>query len=552
MEHDVTSLRGRRAIQRWNRVSVGDILERQTWSHPEKDAFIGRDGAFSAPEFERLTYRQADALANRIANRLLAEGLENGDRVMLFCDNSVEALVSLFGIAKAGLVAVPVNPHLAPDVITWMIGNIEPRFSIVDASVWLKLQEPFAQASFRVGTVIAVDGEIPEGVSGFADWIAESPDTEPDVEIHADDVWSLMHTSGTTALPKASMNTHVATTVASYDYALSYTRGLDFEQQIRMCTYLPVVHHVTHNESIIPALVAGGTVIVGRKLDAARLAGAITAERATAVWVGSPLFLEGLVRAAQTAPDQYDLSSLTSMMFAWNTISSKLHNELKDLCAPGFKLFEVLGQTESLIASRFWLEEWPEKVEAGGKNYIGRPTALSSTTIVDELGNDLRGQPGVTGEVVYRSPAVSTGYYRNEEATREAFRDGWFHSGDCCEYDEDGLLVMVDRFKDIVKSGGENVSSLRVEATLIEHPDVALVAVVGVADERWGERVTAIVMPAPGAEPNADEIIAFGREKLAGFETPKEIVFVDDMPRTVTGKILKHRLRESLDHGKLM
>lgn len=546
MDVDVTSLRGRRATARWNRTSVGDIFERITWSYPDKEAFVGCAGAFGTPAFERVTFREADAFANQIANSLLAAGLVAGDRVMLACENSVEAFLAMFGSAKAGLVVVPINPGLAPDVIASMIDNVQPRFAIVDAAVWDAITPVLDAAAVFARAVIPIGGPLPPSVPTFAEWIASAPTTEPDVEIHGDDIWALVHTSGTTAMPKASMVTHIATCFAGYDYALSYTRGLPVEQQIRMCSFLPVIHHVTHNESMIPALIAGGTAIIGRRVDAQGLAEAITKERATAVWIGSPRFLEGLVDVASSDREKYDLTSLTAMMFAWNTISSDLHERLKQLCAPGFALWETLGQTESIVSSRFWLNQWPEKVKAGQSNYVGRPSPLQSATIVDAEGLSLRGRPGEQGEVVYRSPALTTGYYRNPAATREAFRGGWFHSGDCCVYDEDELFVMVDRFKDIVKSGGENVSSLRVESVLVSHPDVVQAAVVGIPDDRWGEMVVAVLVARPGSDPDPDEVIRFARQRLAGFETPKRVQFVGTLPQTLTGKVLKHRVREDI------
>ena len=152
--------------------------------------------------------------------------------------------------------------------------------------------------------------------------------------------------------------------------------------------------------------------------------------------------------------------------------------------------------------------------------------------------------PGVPGEAVYRSPCITAGYYRDEEATSHALAHGWFHSGDSCAYDPTGAQVMVDRFKDIVKSGGENVSSTRVEAVLATHPAVDGVAVIGLPDDRWGEAVTAVVRRRRGSSPTEDDLIAFGRERLAGYEAPKRVFFVDAFPETVGGKVLKYRLRE--------
>jgi acyl-CoA synthetase (AMP-forming)/AMP-acid ligase II len=163
--------------------------------------------------------------------------------------------------------------------------------------------------------------------------------------------------------------------------------------------------------------------------------------------------------------------------------------------------------------------------------------------VMDLDGSDLAAQPGVAGEAVYRSPSMMSGYYRDEAATREAFRYGWFHSGDSCAYDDDGLRVMLDRYKDIIKTGGENVSSLRVEAVLSQHPDVGKAVVVGLPHPRWGEAVTAMVVRMPGSEPTREEIIAFCRTVLAGYETPKDVLFVDALPETVGGKVLKYKLR---------
>jgi acyl-CoA synthetase (AMP-forming)/AMP-acid ligase II len=151
---------------------------------------------------------------------------------------------------------------------------------------------------------------------------------------------------------------------------------------------------------------------------------------------------------------------------------------------------------------------------------------------------------------VYRSPAVTAGYYRDEQATAHAFRDGWFHSGDSCVYDDDGVRIMVDRYKDIVKSGGENVSSIRVEAVLEQHPGIARAAVIGVADDRWGEAVTAVVAPHPDTQLDPTDVIAFCRARLAGYETPKHVRFLDELPVTVGGKVLKYRLRAMFDDAR--
>ena len=545
MDFDVTSLNGRRAAERWNRVAVGDILERLTWAHPDREAIVAWAGAFADPRYERVTYREADATANRVANALLAAGLERSDRVVLYCDNSVEALLTMVGIAKAGLVAVPVNPLMAPDVLRWAIGHVEARYAITDAELYPRGAAAFEAAGLQPVVTIPIGGDAVPGSTTFGNWIAGHPDTEPDVEIHGDDIWSLLFTSGTTAMPKAVMSSHVYSYMASQSYTLSLTRGLRYEGDLRLCTFLPIVFHCGHHAAFFAAFLAGGTAIVGRRPDPAGNVSAISRERATAVWAGSPMLMQALADAAESDPE-IDLRSLTVALFSWSTMHPDLVARWQALCGEDLGLLEVFGQTEAMSCYRFWAGQWPDKVAAsrGTVNHVGAPNPLLAATVLDPEGNSLRDQPGVPGEAVYRSPAVTAGYYRDEPATREAFRHGWFHSGDSCAYEPDGQQVMVDRYKDIVKSGGENVSSPRVEGVVLQHPAVARVAVIALPDERWGELVCAVVTAMPGAEPDEADIIAFCRTQLAGYETPKRVIVVEEMPETVGGKILKYKLRE--------
>jgi acyl-CoA synthetase (AMP-forming)/AMP-acid ligase II len=202
---DVDSLFDRRADNRWDRTSVGDIVERMTWSRPDRVAITGWAGAFATPEFERLTYRQANEAVNRVAQGLLAAGLQRGDRVLLLCENSVEAYLFKLGVAKAGMTNVPLNPSLAPDVIAQLVALVEPRFSIVDAELWPAVAPAFELAGLRPDVTIGIGGG-PVGTSAaFPDFLAASSADEPDTVVHGDDIWEILFTSGTTALPKGVM-----------------------------------------------------------------------------------------------------------------------------------------------------------------------------------------------------------------------------------------------------------------------------------------------------------------------------------------------------------
>ncbi|GLZ50236.1 acyl-CoA synthetase [Actinomycetospora sp. NBRC 106375] len=542
---DVTSLRGRRAVNRWERMSVGDILERLTWSYPDKEAVVGWPGAFADPQHRRLTYHQADRLANRFANALLAEGLSNGDMVAMLCENSVEAYVAKIAVAKAGLVCVPINPNLAPDVVCYVLAQTEPRLVVVDAEVWPRVEAPLTALGLQPRVTIPIGGDAVPGSTTFTEFVAEAEGTEPETEIHADDIWEILYTSGTTAMPKGVMLSHTYSYTCALGYTVSMTRGLRLESEMRLCTFLPVIYHIGDHGFTLPAFFAGGTLIIGRRHDIPEVAAAVTQERVTALWGGAAPFLDALVSEASDDTRAHDLTSLTVLAYAWSAIPPPTADALLGLCGRQLTLLGLFGQTESMSAFRFWPARWPETYArtAPEVNYVGVPGPMLASVVTDEAGVSLRDTPGVTGEAVYRSPAVTAGYYRDEEATRTAFRHGWFHSGDACTYDDDGLVIMVDRFKDVVKSGGENVSSLRVEAVLAGHPDVAQVAVVGLPHVRWGEAVTAMVVMRPGRSVTEDDLIAFCRSRLAGFETPKRVVVLDSLPVSIGSKIKKYELR---------
>lgn len=546
MDIDVENFHNRRNNQRWNRMSIGDIFERMTWSMPDKECLIATPDATVNPLHARVTYRQAHELVNRVANGLLALGLPPAARVAMLCDNSVEAWLSKVAIAKAGLVATPMNVMMAADVITEGLQRMEASCAIVDADLWQRMGHSFEAAG--VTPVLSIGAEPDDAFPSFDAFIADQSIDDPDVAVHSDDIWEVLFTSGTTAKPKAVMVSHTYAYMAGYNHSMSQSRGLDHENELRIATFTPMTFHIGDLIVMFGPLLNGGTVILGRKPDGHMMAKVCTQERVTCLWGGSPQFVEGMVRAVQETPLAYDLSSITVMYFGWAPMSPGSLAAFARLCAPKLSVYELIGQTESVACHCFYINQNRDTYmrSAPALNYVGLPIPMLASTIMDEDGNDLRGQPGVEGEAVYRSPIMFSGYYRDPEATREAVRGDWLHSGDSFVYDDQGLRIMVDRYKDIVKSGGENVSSIRVESVLQQHPSIARAAVVGVPDDRWGEMVTACVITNPGVGLDTAEVIAFARERLAGFETPKQIVEMDAFPETVGGKILKYKLRAQL------
>lgn len=521
------------------------MLERLRYSFPDKEALVGWEGAYAHPDNARLTYLEADNKANQFANALLNRGLKKGDRVLFFCDNSVEGFLAKIAVAKAGMVAVPMNTMMAPDVISYLINYVEPSLFIADSEHWPKVETIFNKLNIQLDITIEIGGGVVLGSQSFEEFYAGQSTDEPDVEIHGDDIWEMLFTSGTTTMPKCVMVSHTNTYMSAYSFALSITRGVSIENELKVCSFLPIMFHVADQIFAFPVFLSGGTFVIGRTLNTPALAEAITKEKVTALWSGSPAFLTGLTDLFLAERDKYDASSLKVIVYGWSQLSPDYHEKLKELCGRDLVTFEIFGQTESITCYRFWPDMWPETYEknAPAVNYVGVPNPMLASVIMDENGNVIT-EPRVQGEAVYRSPAIMSGYYKDEEATRKAFEYDWFHSGDSCMYDEDGLAIMVDRYKDIIKSGGENVSSIRVEAVLRQHPSVEKTAVISLPHEKWGEMVTGVVVLKQGEQIGEEELISFCREKLGGFETPKQIIFTDSLPETTGGKILKYRLRE--------
>jgi acyl-CoA synthetase (AMP-forming)/AMP-acid ligase II len=548
MDIDVGSLYGRRNDERWNRVAVGDILERMSFSDPGKVALIAAPDCVADPRYARLTYARANETANRVANALLAQGLRRGDRVAMLCENSGEAYLTKMAIAKAGLVALPVNTMMADDMVADMLRRVQPKTVVVDADLWPAREPAFTAAG--IAPVVGIRGTTtgPAGVVEFHDFAAAATPDEPDVRIHGDDIWEILPTSGTTSMPKAAMISHTYSYAAAMSHALSHSRNLAHESDLKTCSFLPVIYHIGDHAYVLAAFLAGGSVVIGRRHSAPAMAAAVTAEQVTAVWGGSPQLLTELAREVESRPGTYDFGSVEVIVYGWGALPPELTDRLTALCGGRVQFVGIFGQTEAIACHRFWPTRWPElhRRTAPETNYVGIPTPLLGSTVVDENGESLRDRPRVLGEAVYRSPVVFSGYYRDEPATREALRGGWFHSGDMCTYGEGGLRIMVDRYKDVVKSGGENVSSIRVESVLHQHPSVERAAVIGLPDERWGEAVTAVVVPRNGHDIDETELIAFCRARLAGYETPKRVVIRDELPTMVGDKVLKYRLRAML------
>lgn len=542
---DVESLYNRRNIERFHRISVGDILERLTSSYPHREAIVATEGAYSHQRYQRMTYQQADQLANQVAHQLLASGLQKGDRVLQMNDNSTEAYLFKIGVAKAGLVNVPVNTMVSEDVIKHIVNLTQPSFITVDSEYYEKLKAVTEKLDYTIDMIIPIGGSLNSGsIIEFDRWISPASTKPLEVEIHGDDIWEILFTSGTTSLPKGAMISHHYTYFSAYNYALKLSRGVEFTKNFKVLSLLPVIYHVTDQTLPTAAFLMGGTIVLGRKHNVSNILRDCTDENPTSLWAGSSVSLNEVVEQYDANPDKYNLTSLTTIIYGYSALDPEVHDQLKEICQ-GVGIFASFAQTEAISGHRFWHDEYPETYykHAPIKNYVGLADPSLEAAVIKEDG-ELSYKPGDSGEVVYRGLSLFSGYYKNKEATQSAFYKGWFMSGDNVGVDKNGLTYMLDRSKDIIKSKGESVNSTRVEGVLNQHPKVRVSAVIGVPDKIWGERVTGIVELKEGETIDEAELINYVRRQIAGFETPKRIYFEDHLPESIGGKIKKSLLRE--------
>ncbi len=544
MTLDVENLRGRRNTDRWNRTSVGDLFERIAWSDPGREVIVAWEGAYESPENARLTAARADALANRYANAMRAAGIHEGQIVMMICENSAEAILCKIGLAKAGVTIAPVNPNLNGDVLQELAELCKPAAIIADAE-YCGIAAGLAEANgFPLLHQIAI-GEAVGDLPGFADFIDNAPETETDAEIHGDDIWQLLFTSGSTSTPKGVMQSHHNVMYTALSFTGSAMVGLSYESEYVACSFLPIIYHVG-DAFLYKSVMCDGKIVIGRRFHPRQIAEAVDREKVTLLWGGAPHAIEAINAELENDP-ALATDSLRTVIFGWAPMNPALREKLHARVGGHVKFVEIIGQTEVCCAHRFWLEKHDAlyRDTAPKENYVGQPQGLLAARIVDDQGNAIEQGDARVGEAVYRSPALMAGYYRKPEDTTEAFRDGWFHGGDAFKWGCDGQRILADRLKDIVKSGGENVTSIRVEAVVTSHPAVLKTAVVGLPHRRWGEAVTAFVTLRLGASVSDEELAEHVKSHLAPFERPKRYVTLDALPETIGGKVQKHILRRT-------
>ncbi len=515
------------------RLTVGDLLTRVSWLFPERSAVIEPGG-------DTLTFKALNDASEALGRSLLGLGLKPQEPVAFLLPNSWQFLVSFFACAKADLVACPINLMLDTETIAWILEDAGVETIAVDRA-FLPVLESVLDTNRRIKLVITVGEEWPTEPPGpkyisFNSLLVDS--TPLEVMVDDRDIVHCLYTSGTTSRPKGVLTSHVAVMVASLGNAIQigHPRGEDFSI---MPIVLPLFHTTALDTLALPVLATGGSVILPKSFTPDGLLEVIERYKATHLMLLPAMYQALLVSESLS---ERDLSSVEMCIYAMAPMPRERIRQLA-LAFPNAKILLGSGQTECVPATVF---QWPQNQYDKPESW-GPPTIAVDTRVVDfegkVVGRDM------VGEIAYRSPHTMTGYWNNPEANQIAFEHGWFHSGDVGTVDQQGVVWFVDRLKDIVKSGGENVSSIEVERVLLGHPKVSECAVVGSPDERWGEAVTAVIVLEEGSNDLTfvqDELTSYCREHLPRFAVPKLFLFEASLPKTATGKIQKGEIRSKL------
>ncbi len=499
---------------------IVDWIARNADYLPEKTATV------ELPSGRRQSYREMHRRVGRIARWLVSLGVGKGDRVGVLALNSADTLDILFATWRIGAVHLALNFRLTPGELDYIIGNAEPEVLIFDQSLAQTVEALTVEVPHRV------DLEGQGGPSGFEAAIAGREPILEMVPLEPEELCMLMYSSGTTGLPKGVMINYRMLLWAQFNAGPSMKCTMDMVS----FTVMPLFHIGGLQVFTFPALYAGGTAVLMRTFDPGAALDAFDSE---ALAITHFLGVPAIFNAMRDHPNNphTDFSRVQVILAGAEAVPEALVSWWRDR---GVVIQEGYGMTEN-VASCCVLgrEDVPTVVGSAGK-----PMRHIQLMIAREDGTEA--DPGESGEIWCRGPVVTPGYWRNPEADAEAFVNGWFRTGDIGSKDANGFVYIEDRLKDMYISGGENVYPAEVENVLYRMEAIREVAVIGVPDEHWGETGCAVVALKEGASLDAEELLAYCRSRLARFKQPNHVVFVDELPRNATGKVLKFELRKSV------
>jgi fatty-acyl-CoA synthase len=511
------------------RQTLADLLHRSAARMPNKLAVVCGDVSWTYAEFDRISARVAAGLAER--------GVTKGTRIAILARNSHAFVAMRFALARLGAVLVPINFMLKAEEVAYILRHAGATMLAADSGL-----AALARAAIVIDTAVrdliwlpSEQASEPQAdMIGF-DTLAGCESAAPDIELNGVDLAQIVYTSGTESSPKGAMLTHDA---VIWQYVSCVVDAGIAEDDLTLHA-LPLYHCAQLDVFFGPSIYVGATNIIAAYPTPENLLPLIERYRISSffapptVWISllrSPLF------------DSTDLSTLCKGYYGASIMPVEVLRELARRL-PKVRLWNLYGQTE--IAPLATLLGPQDQLRKPGS--CGRAVINVETRVVDDKMRDVA--LGQIGEIVHRSPHLMIGYFRDDARTAAAFEGDWFHSGDLATIDDEGYITVVDRKKDMIKTGGENVASREVEEALYKLPQVSEVAVIGIPHPRWVEAVVAVIVVKAGQSLSEPEVLAHSHAVLAGFKTPKRIVFADALPKNPSGKLLKRQLRD--DHAKL-
>ena len=508
--------------------TLADIVRHGAQAHPARNAVRFGDIC--------LSYRDLDVHSNRVANGLLDGQVGPHARVAFLDFNTASHLEVLFGTAKLDCALVGINARLAAQEVLYILNDATALVLFVGREHY-SLVETIEARLTVTRFIVALDG----GHARWPDyrqWRDAQAATDPLVESSDDSDVIQLYTSGTTGYPKGVCHTN--RTWRAFSQAVRLAGWADYDANTVTFVCMPLFHVAGFNLSCL-TLLAGGCAVLSRRFDPIEILDFIPRYRIT-----ETLFVPAMIHelVAHQRVSTTDFSTLRHISYGAAPIANELLLRAQRLFGCGF--VHLYGLTENLGCATF-LPPDMHRAELGKQKSCGRAYAGLELKIVDAAGRAVL--PGVTGEIVVRSAWTMRGYWRNEAATAEAFRDDWLRTGDAAYMDDDGYVYIQDRVKDMIVSGGENVYPAEVENALFGHPAIAEVAVIGVPDPKWGEAVKAMVVLKPGASLDVDDILNHARAHVAGYKLPKSIDVIASLPRNASGKVLRRQLREPYWRG---
>ncbi|GBF33054.1 long-chain-fatty-acid--CoA ligase [Desulfocucumis palustris] len=500
-------------------MDIGGLLSLHARKTPFKEALVYED--------KRYSYGELNAQANRMAHALIQMGIKKGDKVSLMMQNSHLYVMAFFGILKAGAVAVPVNYRLALPEVLYILEQSDSKVFIFDPEY-----EPLAleiSKSMSPLFIKASGPAAPENMRCWEECVKRSSEEDPDIIVDEWDDCEILYTSGTTGRPKGALFDHHRI----LHVALNMVVHLGINPKDRLLHVAPLFHSAQLNLFLVSGMYVGASHVAVKIFAPERVLKTISDERIT-LFFGVPTMYNFMLQVPD--PDKYDLSSVRRLGYG----AAPMAPELVKRCMEFFgnkNFYNLCGLTEGgpggiLLEP----EDQLRKPGAGGK-------AINNleARVVDAGNNDVK--PDQVGEFIIRGETIMKCYYKNPEATGEALKNGWLYTGDLATVDEEGYITLVDRKKDMIISGGENVYSTEVEQVLYEYPDILEAAVIGVPNPVWGETVLALVCPKLGRQMAEADLKAFCQTRLAAYKVPRVIEFIDALPRNASGKVLKNVLR---------